>query len=120
MPYGASAPLHLHQTEDEVFQVLEGEYRVRVQDHEHRVGVGDILLAPQGVPHTYRVESTEGGRCLTVTVRGDFEGFVREISRPALRAELPEPSGPPSGDFIQKLTATAARHGIQIVGPPLC
>ena len=55
MPYGSSAPFHLHRTEDELFQILEGEYRVKVQDQEQLVGPGTILLAPKGVPHTYRV-----------------------------------------------------------------
>jgi mannose-6-phosphate isomerase-like protein (cupin superfamily) len=119
MPYGSSAPLHLHRTEDELFHILEGEYRVKVQDQEQRVGPGTILLAPKGVPHTYRVESPQGGRCLTITVRGDFERFVRAVSRPAERPELPPPAGPPSADAIQALKATAAKYGIEILGPPL-
>ncbi|HUI05369.1 MAG TPA: cupin domain-containing protein [Verrucomicrobiae bacterium] len=119
MPYGSSAPLHLHRTEDELFQILEGEYRVKVQDQEQRVGPGAILLAPKGVPHTYRVESPQGGRCLTITVRGDFERFVRAVSRPAERPELPPPAGPPSADAIEKLKAAAAKYGIELVGPPL-
>src|SRR5437867_2535130 len=81
VPYGASAVLHLHRTEDEVFHVLEGEFRVRVKDEEHRLRAGDVVLAPKGVPHTYRVESAEGGRFHTITVRGDFERFVRAVSR---------------------------------------
>jgi quercetin dioxygenase-like cupin family protein len=119
MPYGSSAPLHLHRTEDELFQILEGEYRVQVLDQEHRVSPGAILLAPKGVPHTYRVESAQGGRCLTITVRGDFERFVRAVSRPAERAELPPPAGGPSADAIRALRATAAKFGIELVGPPL-
>jgi quercetin dioxygenase-like cupin family protein len=58
-PYGFSPPLHLHRTEDEVFHVLEGEFRLKLQDQERRVGPGDILLAPKGVPHTYRLESAQ-------------------------------------------------------------
>jgi hypothetical protein len=92
---------------------------LRVQDQEHRLGPGDILLGPKGVPHTYRVESPQGGRCLTVTVRGDFERFLRAMSRPAERPELPPPGGPPTADAIQVLTATAAKYGIEFVGPPL-
>jgi hypothetical protein len=118
-PYGFSPLLHLHRTEDEVFHVLEGEFRLRVQDQENRLGVGDVLLAPRGVPHTYRVESAQGGRCLTITVRGDFECFVRAMSRPAERPELPEPAGPPSAEAIEALRATAAKYGIELVGPPL-
>jgi quercetin dioxygenase-like cupin family protein len=119
VPHGFSPPLHLHRTEDEVLHVLEGEFRVKVKDQEHGLRAGDILLTPKGVPHTYRVESAQGGRCLTTTVRGDFERFVRAVSRPAERPELPSPAGPPSPDAIQGLKASAASHGIDLVGPPL-
>jgi len=119
VPYGFSPPAHLHRTEDEVFHVLEGEFRVRVKDQEHRLGAGDLLLGPKGVPHTYRVESAQGGCCLTITVRGDFERFVRAVSRPAARPELPELAGPPSADALQALRSTAAKYGIELVGPPL-
>ena len=119
MPYGSSPPFHLHRTEDELFHILEGDYRLKVQDQEQRVGPGAIVLLPKGVPHTYRVESAQGGRCLTVTVGGDFERFVRAISRPAERSELPKPAGLPSTDAMQALRATAAKHGIEFVGPPL-
>ena len=119
VPPGFSPPLHLHRTEDEVFHVLEGEFRVKVQDHEHRLVAGDALLAPKGIPHTYRVESAQDGRCLTITARGDFERFVRAVSRPLARPGLPEPGGPPSADAIQALRAAAARYGIELVGPPL-
>ena len=119
VPYGFSPPLHLHRTEDEVFHVLEGAFRVKVRDQELRLRAGDILLGPKGVPHTYRVESAQGGHCVTITVRGDFERFVRAVSRPAERPELPAPAGPLSADAIQTLKATAAQHGIELVGPPL-
>jgi quercetin dioxygenase-like cupin family protein len=119
VPYGFSPPLHLHRTEDEVFHVLEGEFRVKIKDQEHRLGAGDVLLAQKGVPHTYRVESAQGGRCLAITARGDFERFVRAVSHPAERPELPPPAGPPSADAVQALKAAAAKHGIELVGPPL-
>ncbi len=81
--------------------------------------LGTFCFMPKGVPHTYRVESVQGGRCLTITVRGDFERFVRAVSRPAERPELPAPAGPPSADAIQALKAAAAKCGIELVGPPL-
>ena len=59
-------PLHVHQSEDEVFQVLAGDVRFRVGDREQMARAGDILLVPQGTPHTYRVEAPEGARFLTI------------------------------------------------------
>jgi quercetin dioxygenase-like cupin family protein len=119
VPYGSSPPLHFHRTEDEVFHVLEGEFRVRLQDQEHRLRAGEAKLIPKGTPHTYRVESTQGGRCLAITVGGEFERFVRAVSRPAERPELPPPAGAPSPDAIQALKTAAAKFGIEFVGPPL-
>lgn len=119
VPCGDSPPLHIHHTEDEIFHILEGEFRVRIKDQELRVGPGDIVLAPKGVPHTYRAECQQGGRFLTVTVHGDFERFVRSMSRPAQHPVLPEPAGTPSPEAIQALATAAARHGIEFVGPPL-
>jgi len=119
VPQGDSPPLHSHGTEDEIFHILEGEFRVKVENQEQRAGPGAILLAPKGIPHAYRADSFEGGRFLTVTVRGDFERFVRAMSRPAQHSGLPEPFGAPSPEAIQALTTAAAQYGIQIVGPPL-
>jgi mannose-6-phosphate isomerase-like protein (cupin superfamily) len=118
-PFGDSPPLHVHQTEDEIFHILEGEFRFQVEQEEFRLGAGEMMLAPKGVAHTYRVESADGGRWLTITSRGDFERFVRAMGRRAERRELPDPSGPPSAEAIAMLTETARAHHIELVGPPL-
>jgi quercetin dioxygenase-like cupin family protein len=117
--FGDSPPLHIHHTEDELFHIMEGELRFTIGGEEVRAGPGEVVLAPKGVPHTYRVESAEGGHWLIVTTHGDFERFVREVSRRAERAELPAPSGPPTAEQIQALGAAAMRHQGEIVGPPL-
>jgi len=118
-PSGDSPPLHIHHSEDEVFHVLEGELRLRVGDEERRCGPGAILLAPKGVPHTYRVESAAGARWVTVTTRGDFERFVRTLGRPAEGDTLPSSAGPPSPEAVEALAGVARRYGIELVGPPL-
>jgi mannose-6-phosphate isomerase-like protein (cupin superfamily) len=118
-PYGESPALHLHRAEDEVFYILEGELRFQIGREERRLGPGQSLLAPQGAPHTYRVESTAGAHWLTVTTRGDFERLVRALARPAEKIALPPPAGEPTPEAIQRLTETARAHGIEIVGPPL-
>jgi len=83
------------------------------------IGPGETILGAKGVPHTYRVESREGARWLVITRRGDFERFVRALSRPAERSELPADQGPPTPEQIDALAAAAREHGIELVGPPL-
>jgi Cupin domain len=115
-PQGDSPPLHVHLAEDEIFHILEGEVRLRIADEELLVRAGETVLAPKGVPHTYFVES-ERGRWLVVTGRGNHERFVRSLSRPAERSELPEPSATPAQR--EALAAAGREHGLEIVGPPL-
>src|SRR3954451_20789237 len=76
-------PLHVHQSEDEVFQVLAGEVRFRVGDREQRARAGDILLVPQGTPHTYRVESPEGGTLPDHHVRARVRAFCPGLWPPS-------------------------------------
>jgi len=52
-----------------------------------------------------------------LTTPGTFSAFVRELGRPA-GAGLPVPSGPPSPEKAGVLAEAAARHGIEILGPP--
>ena len=118
-PLHDSPPLHIHRTEDELFHILEGEFRFRIGQDEQSYTAGEVLLTPKGVPHTYRVDSPSGGRWLTVTTRGDFERFVRAVSRPAANRELPQPSGPPTPEAISELANAAREFGIELVGEPL-
>jgi quercetin dioxygenase-like cupin family protein len=118
-PFGNSAPLHIHRNEDEIFHILEGEMLFRVADRDVRAGTGDTLLAPKGTPHTYRVDSSDGARWLTIMRGGDFEGFVRSCGRPAERPGLPDPFGPPTPKQVEALAAECIRYGIELVGPPL-
>jgi len=115
---GDSPPYHVHTTEDELFHLLEGEMTVLVDGDLRPLAPGDVLLAPKGVPHTYRVTSEEA-RWTVVTTSGDFERFVRALSRPAETAALPPHAGPPTPEQIQTLGEVAASHGIQLIGPPL-
>lgn len=117
--YADSPPLHIHHTEDELFHILEGEFRFLAGGRELRAGPGQTILTHKGVPHTYRVESKTGGRWLVVTTHGDFERFVREMSRPAPGAQLPPPSGPTTSQEAQAIGAVAIRHHIEMVGPAL-
>jgi nucleoid-associated protein YgaU len=110
--------MHVHHTEDEIFHILDGDFRFQVGQEQRRCQAGAILLAPKGIPHTYRVESPAGGRWLTITAHADFERFVRAMGRPAERQALP-PAAPPSPEAIKGLTATARDFGIEFVGPPL-
>ena len=118
MPWGETPPLHIHHREDEVFHILEGDMRFQIGGRDVHASVGQTLVAPKGVPHSFRVESVSGAHCLTITRGDDFETMLRQASRVADRAELPA-AAIPSPETIDALTRCCAENHIAIVGAPL-
>jgi mannose-6-phosphate isomerase-like protein (cupin superfamily) len=80
VPPLADTPLHVHEIEDEVFYVLEGEHVFQVGDEEFRVGPGGLVFAPRGVPHSQRRVVPGEGRLLVLSSPAGFEGFFRALA----------------------------------------
>ena len=118
VPHGDGPPLHVHETEDEIFYILEGEVLFEVAGVPRTLRAGDAMNAPRGVPHRFRVVSKDGARFLTVTRGADFETMVRAVGRAPTHAGLPTFSAP-TPEIIAALTAACAENRIDIIGPPL-
>lgn len=114
-PAGYSPPQHRHLVEDESFFVLSGTALFESDGNRFDVGPGDFAFLPKGSVHTFLAGSDEPFKCLVITVPAGFEDFAAEAGTPALRRELPDPV-PVDGPA---LAAIAARHQIEIMGPPL-
>ena len=104
VPAGQMPPLHVHHAEDEIFYVLDGEVTLYLPGREIHAGPGDCVLAPRGIPHAYRV-GERPARWLVMSSPAGFERFVGSV---AALDDL-DPA---------VLTAVAAEHDIEILGPP--
>jgi mannose-6-phosphate isomerase-like protein (cupin superfamily) len=51
---GQAHPLHAHAGMDKVYAVVEGEGVFLLEDRELPMRAGDLLIAPEGVPHGVR------------------------------------------------------------------
>jgi quercetin dioxygenase-like cupin family protein len=51
---GQEHALHAHVGQDKVYQVLEGEGLFLLEGRELEMRPGDLLVAPEGVPHGVR------------------------------------------------------------------
>ena len=69
-------PAHVHEREDEIFYVLEGDHVVRVGDEEFRVGPGALVFGPRGVPHAQRRVVPRTGRLLAICWPAGLENFL--------------------------------------------
>jgi quercetin dioxygenase-like cupin family protein len=104
MPAGDIPPLHVHHSEDEGFYVIEGELTLFTPGVERTVGPGEFVLAPRGIPHSYRV-GDKPCHVLVLSQPAGFERFVAAVS------ELDEPDP-------ARVGLIAAEHDIEILGPP--
>jgi len=50
-PNSSGAPLHYHEFFNEQFSVVEGTLHARVNGDEKKIGPGESILVPAGVPH---------------------------------------------------------------------
>ena len=73
-------PLHVHEREDELFYILEGEHVITVGDQELEVGPGGLVFGPRGVPHAQRRATPRAGRLLAMCSPAGLEGFFRELA----------------------------------------
>ena len=63
---GQSHALHAHADMDKVYSVVEGEGLFLLDDRELPMRAGDLLVAPEGVPHGVR--NTGPGRLLVLAI----------------------------------------------------
>ena len=80
LPPLADTPAHIHANEDEYFHIVEGEHVITIGDEEHRLGPGEGIFAPRGIPHAQRRVESGVGRHLVVFAPGGFEGFFRHLA----------------------------------------
>lgn len=88
VPPMVDTPRHVHELEDELFYVLDGEHVFEVDGVEHCVGPGGTVFAPRGRPHAQRRVVPGEGRTLVLTVPGGFDGFFRELAQADAAGEL--------------------------------
>jgi quercetin dioxygenase-like cupin family protein len=106
-------PLHLHQHEDEVVVVLDGELTYQVGEQRGVLTAGGLLWFPRTVPHAVANLSGRACRFLTIVTPAGIEDFFR-AQRDYLAA-LPAGAAADPRAFGE-LPGAASRP---VVGPPL-
>lgn len=103
-PRRLGAPMHTHTNEDEYSFILQGRVGVQLGDEVVEAGVGDLVLKPRGVPHTFWNAGDEEARLLELISPAGFENYFRELA-PLLAAG--DPSDP-------RIAAVRARYGLEV------
>lgn len=117
IPPGGSPPMHIHDSVDDSFLVLEGEMIVRCGEQTLRARPGSYIVLPSGIEHTFRVLGGNPARLLLVHADDSFLRFIEAAGSPTqdLRVPYPGTSDLDRGILIR----IAAEHNLRIVGPSL-
>ncbi len=106
-PPGHGIPPHVHDREDEIITIVEGEYSVMIGDNRFHALKGDIFYFPKHIPHSFKNIGTKAGTTLwTVVPGGNFEEFFDQLG--AL------PAGEPDLRIVAKIFSD---YGMEILIP---
>lgn len=81
-------PLHIHDSDDESFYLLEGELEVTFEGRAYTAQPGGFTLLPHGVPHAIHRLSAQTPRLLQVSSPGGFEKFAEAVAETMGTGEL--------------------------------
>lgn len=109
---GQAPPLHIHDGEDEVWIVLDGEISFFVGDKRHDLTAGEIAYGPRGVPHSYLVRSPQS-RMAAVFAPAGIEEWFRKNGSP-----VTDVNGAPALFDIDAIVASAQEFQLRVAGPP--
>jgi len=104
---GRGTPLHIHDAQDEIFYVIEGQYYFKVGEDNYHLTNGDSIFLPHKVPHAWTQVSEKGKMMVTLQPAGKLEDFFVTMSN--LDHE-------PTPTEIAKIFSD---NGMIVVGPPL-
>ncbi len=100
-------PLHIHDQQDEIFFIIEGDFSFQVGDETFTLSKGDTIFLPRKVPHTFAQRSTKGKMLFLFQPSGKMEDYFRKLATF---------KGEPTPEEGAKLFSD---HDMKVVGPPL-
>jgi uncharacterized cupin superfamily protein len=104
-PPGGGPPPHLHQFEDEIFTVLEGEFELFDGERYTRLEPGVHAHTLRNQPHTFRNCGKVEGKMVCVAVGGRLDEYLESISP----LEIPRD--------MERVLQISAEYGIHFLPP---
>lgn len=105
---GEGPPLHTHDEQDEIWFVVEGDLRFRLDDEVVAAPAGSWAFVPRGTAHCFQNVGDGPARILVLFTPAGMEQFFERFSQLS-----PDEVSPES---FRKL---GADQGMTVVGPPL-
>ena len=115
-PTAFLAAEHIHRSQEEKFQVLDGHILLRCGGVESISGPGESVVVPPGAPHSWAPHRGAGARIrITFTPGAGIEQFFDEFFRLAREGRVND-KGMPSLSITARL---GLAHDMYLAGPPV-
>jgi quercetin dioxygenase-like cupin family protein len=111
---GNEPPPHVHEREDELYYVLEGEFEAHIGSETYQVTSGDCVFMPRGVPRAL-VEKSPRVRLLLLATPAGMENYFLALGEPAGSMELPTNAVTYSQADLTRAVQLAAKNGVRFL-----
>ena len=82
MEKGSEVQVHIHELEDEIFHVLEGQVELTLGDEKIEGNKGDVIYLPRGVKHGIKTKGEKTARVLNYVIPGaNLEEYFRKMDQ---------------------------------------
>jgi quercetin dioxygenase-like cupin family protein len=89
-PPGKGVALHVHEREDELVYLLEGEIEVTLGNQKMKAVPGVMALLPRGIPHGFTNIGNKPSRLLDTILPGQFDNYFVELAALYASGDPPE------------------------------
>jgi quercetin dioxygenase-like cupin family protein len=79
-PQGKGVTHHVHEREDELVYLLEGEIEVTLGNQKMKAVPGVMALLPRGIPHSFTSVGNKPSRLLDTILPGQFDNYFVELA----------------------------------------
>ncbi|RZJ67591.1 MAG: cupin domain-containing protein [Flavobacterium sp.] len=101
---GIGIPMHVHENEDEIFHIIEGEMEFTLENETRILKKGDMIFLPRKVPHAFKCIGNHKTKAVVTVVPSGIEDMFKSLS------ELPV--GPPDFENVMRI---CGEFGIRFV-----
>jgi Cupin domain len=106
----------VHEREDELFYILEGDMDAYVGKKAFQVGAGQCLFLPKLKPHAFVFRSPRM-RILVLLQPAGFENYFRTMGSPAEKLELPAGAMTYATSSLEHAIRVGEHHGVRFLSP---
>ena len=89
-PPGKGVALHVHEREDELVYLLEGEIEVTLGNQKMKAVPGVMALLPRGIPHGFTNIGNKPSTLLDTILPGQFDNYFVELAALYASGDPPE------------------------------